>query len=1029
MKDRETPDQDSGSSTSSTSSSSTCSSSTSTSSQQGAPLEGVPIQSSFPAGGSETQEDVSEMNVKQQLSRAAVVGLPVLAFGPLAAGCANRPHAGDAGSAEAMGASIDVNESILDVDAPRPQDERVYRAFTLENGLQVLLVSDPKMQKSAAAMDVAVGSLEDPWEALGMAHYLEHLLFLGTEKYPDVDGYNEFLSANGGTSNAYTASERTNYQLQVNHDGLEEALDRFSQFFIAPRFDPDFVEREANAVNSEHQKNLQDDFWRKRMIQRALHRDGHPRQKFSTGDLTTLEGATREELIEFYEKYYSANVMRLVIMGNQDLDQLEGWTREKFAAVPNFDRQKLQYPDDVFDPNKLPMMIEVKPVTDTRTLELEFAMPSDDPYWKQKPNRLIGALIGHEGEGSLLSELKKQGYATGLSSGAMTESYASYFNARVTLTEAGRKNVDEVIALFFTYVDMLKKEGLKDYFYYENKVMAELDYYYRDHQEGMWAASGYAASMQQHPAPDFLKEESLFYEYDPDLFSRYLSYITPDALRATLIAPDVQTDAVEEHYGSEYRAYTVPAERVAVWKTPMRAEAFRYPAPNPFIPSDLSLLGSGTESVPAKLIEDERGTFWFEQDQKFQLPKAELSLRFLTDETNRTPRHRLLATLYARAINEGLNEWSYPAHEAGLSANVSADARGVELNISGYSQRIPELLEAYSKQLGEIRIDEETYAAIQDQVARDYANASFDQAYTQTFYEYNILMNPVAIHRDRYADMVKDVTLDDVRAYAKSVLSQCAIEGAAYGNLDPDALKTGIEHAFANVSSSVLPEDQRPRRDQVSLQGMNPKAWVFPSKTENSCWMSYVQFGPRTPEREAALRLGAAYFKPGFYGDMRSRQQLGYIVFSGAALSNSGQGLFFLIQSGDYPAGELSKRAEAWIDENVPSIREMSEEDFTAIQAAIVDELAQTETNMSERLSTLKYEGVELGGRFDWKDAVSQAVQTLTKEDVASAFESAFSESGRASLSLYLNPEGAETTIPAEELLVDPTTFQRRPVF
>ena len=90
MKDRETPDQDSGSSTSSTSSSSTCSSSTSTSSQQGAPLEGVPIQSSFPAGGSETQEDVSEMNVKQQLSRAAVVGLPVLAFGPLAAGCANR---------------------------------------------------------------------------------------------------------------------------------------------------------------------------------------------------------------------------------------------------------------------------------------------------------------------------------------------------------------------------------------------------------------------------------------------------------------------------------------------------------------------------------------------------------------------------------------------------------------------------------------------------------------------------------------------------------------------------------------------------------------------------------------------------------------------------------------------------------------------------------------------------------------------------------------------------------------------------
>ncbi|MEZ4648030.1 MAG: insulinase family protein [Candidatus Eisenbacteria bacterium] len=999
------------------------------SSDQGAPSPGAPIQSSFSAGGNETQEDVSEMNVKQQLSRAAVVGLPVLAFGPLAVGCANRPHAGDAGSAEAMGASIDVNESILDVDAPRPQDERAYRAFTLENGLQVLLVSDPKMQKSAAAMDVAVGSLEDPWDGLGTAHYLEHLLFLGTEKYPDVDGYNEFLSANGGNSNAYTASERTNYQLQVNHDGLEEALDRFSQFFIAPRFDPDFVEREANAVNSEHQKNLQDDFWRKRMIQRALHRDGHPRQKFSTGDLTTLEGATRDGLIEFYKKYYSANVMRLVIMGNQDLNQLEGWAREKFAAVPNFDRAKITYPTDVFDPNRLPMVIEVKPVTDTRTLELEFAMPSDEEYWKQKPNRLIGALIGHEGEGSLLSELKKQGLATGLSSGAMTESYASYFNARVTLTRAGRENVDQVIALFFTYVDMLRKEGLKDYFYHENKVMAELDYYYRDHQEGMWAASGYAASMQQHPALEFLKRESLFYEYDPELFMHYLSFIQPELLRATLVAPDVETDAVEEHYGSEYKAYQAPADRVATWKTPVRAEAFRYPDPNPFLPNDLTLLSTGAESAPAKLIEDERGTFWFEQDQKFQLPKAELSLRFLTAETNSSPRHRLLATLYARAINEGLNEWSYPAHEAGLSANVSADARGVELNIAGYSQRIPDLLEAYSKQLAEVRIDEETYAAIQDQVARDYANASFDQAYTQTFYEYNILMNPVAIHRDLYKDMVKDITLDDVRAYAKSVLAESAIEGAAYGNLDPSALRLGIEHAFSNVSQSVLPEDERPRRDQVSLQGMKPKAWVFPSKTDNSCWMSYVQFGPRTPEQEALLRIGAAHFKPGFYGDMRSRQQLGYIVFRAERPLQLRAGLFFLIQSGDYPAGELAKRAETWIDENVPTIREMPDEDYGAIQAAIVDELAQTETNMGERLSTLKYEGVELGGQFDWKASVSAAVQSLSKEDVASAFETAFSDAGRASLSLYLNPDGAETTVPAEELLVDPTTFKRRPVF
>lgn len=983
-------------------------------------------ESPAPNGG---QEDGIEMNLRQQLRRAATIGLPVLALGPTVTGCARGPQEGPSGTALTSGGALDLERSLVDVDAPRPQDERTFRAFALDNGLQVLLVSDPKMQKSAAAMDVAVGSLEDPWDALGMAHYLEHLLFLGTEKYPDVDGYNEFLAANGGSSNAYTASERTNYQLEVNHDGLEEALDRFSQFFIAPRFDPDFVEREANAVNSEHQKNLQDDGWRRRNIQRALHREGHPRQKFSTGDIQTLAGATREEIIEFYETYYSANVMRLVVMGNQSLETLEAWAREKFSPIPNFQRAEIVYPTDVFDPSTMPTVIEVKPVTDTRSLELEFAMPSDRAHWNSKPNRLLGALIGHEAEGSLLSELKAQGLATGLSSGAITESYATYFTARVTLTEKGRQNVDQVIQLFFTYVDMLRREGLKDYFYLEQKIMAELDFYYRDHEEGMWTASNYAASMQIHPAPDFLKREVLLFDYEPDVFGSYLAQITPENLRATLTAPDVVTDQVEKYYGAEYRAYQAAPERVALWKTPARAEAFRYPDPNPFIPSDLSLSGAGAVSGPVKLIEDERGTFWFEQDTKFQLPKAELSLRFLTEETNRSPRHRLLATLYARAISEGLNEWLYPAVEAGLHATVTADARGVELNLSGYSQRLPDLLEAYAPQLAEVRIDEETFAAIRDQVARDFANAAFDQAYTQTFYEYNILMNPTAIHRKEYQDLVAGITLEDVRTYARTVLAECAIEGAAYGNLDPRALVAGIDHAFASVARSVLPEDRRPGRDQVDLAGSRPQAWVFTSKTDNSCWMNYTQFGPRDPGREALLRLGAAYCKPGFYGDMRSRQQLGYIVFSGASLANAGQGMYFLIQSGSYGAGELAKRAETWIAENIPAIRDLPDADFAAIQAAIVDELSQTETNMGERLATLKYQGVELGGRFDWKDAVTAEVRALTKEQVADAFTAAFGADTRAGLTLYLDAVGTPATQPAEDLLVDPATFKQRPVF
>ena len=83
------------------------------------------------------------------------------------------------------------------------------------------------------------------------------MLFLGTEKFPDENEYNQYLNKHGGSSNAYTDMESTNYYFDCSADHLDGALDRFSQFFIAPLFTPTATDRELNAVNSEHEKNLQ----------------------------------------------------------------------------------------------------------------------------------------------------------------------------------------------------------------------------------------------------------------------------------------------------------------------------------------------------------------------------------------------------------------------------------------------------------------------------------------------------------------------------------------------------------------------------------------------------------------------------------------------------------------------------------------------------------------------------------------------------------------------------------------------------
>jgi secreted Zn-dependent insulinase-like peptidase len=93
----------------------------------------------------------------------------------------------------------------------RALDERDYKSLTLDNGLRVLLVSDPKSNRSAAAIDVNVGYFSDPKELPGLAHFCEHMSFLGTKKYPQEEEFSTFLAANGGSSNAYTDSEDTVY--------------------------------------------------------------------------------------------------------------------------------------------------------------------------------------------------------------------------------------------------------------------------------------------------------------------------------------------------------------------------------------------------------------------------------------------------------------------------------------------------------------------------------------------------------------------------------------------------------------------------------------------------------------------------------------------------------------------------------------------------------------------------------------------------------------------------------------------------
>ena len=177
------------------------------------------------------------------------------------AACSQSPVAPSSTADAANTGSPSAASSLVEI-RKSPNDQRAYRYLELPNKLRMVLVSDPQTEKAAAALAVYRGSFHEPANRPGLAHFLEHMLFIQTETYPEIDGFQHFINANGGRSNAYTALDHTNYFFDVQPSALNEALDRFAHFFIDPVISPEYSAREKNAVHSEYQMQIKDDGWR-----------------------------------------------------------------------------------------------------------------------------------------------------------------------------------------------------------------------------------------------------------------------------------------------------------------------------------------------------------------------------------------------------------------------------------------------------------------------------------------------------------------------------------------------------------------------------------------------------------------------------------------------------------------------------------------------------------------------------------------------------------------------------------------------
>ncbi len=835
-----------------------------------------------------------------------------------------------------------------------PNDHREYRALELENRMQVLLISDSETDESAAALAVRVGGQDDPEDREGMAHYLEHMLFLGTEKYPELDGYRKFIEQNGGMTNAYTAIDTTNYNFSIKPEFFAPALDRFAQFFISPLFPEEQLGRERAVVDAEFEMRNQRDSVRRWAALTSNFNPEHPSSGFFTGTAETLQGDLGPELIEFYNHRYSANLMNLVVLGRESLDELEDLVVSVFSDVKDINAEALHASQPLFEPDVLPALLRIKTLKNNPSLEFMFPVPSLDPHWRESPESYIAHLLGHESEGSLLSQLKDQGWADGLYASSSDIGLTTHAIAmRISLTPSGYENWEKIGAYVFQYIREIKARGVNEWRFREIKAINEISFRFSEVNSQRDFVTGLASRLHKYPRNEILPAFYLVENYDPDLIVEILDRMTPHNVLAVLSSQDEKTDQATLFIGTEFSFVGLDRDIVESWKSDIADSAEWLPTRNNFLPQNLDLKTADEPEIPEKIAEQPGFELWHQTDTSFDVPRASFFVTFRTPVTKRSVEDSILNSLLISAINEQLNEFTYSAAIAGLEYSLYTHQRGFSIRVSGYDDKQSNLLAEIIRVVMNPKFDPEVFEIHRTAMIRDIENSRRDSAYRRAITEfYSYIIEPSWTEEQELAALDK-VTLGNLAVFSDNVLDKIDLVALSHGNV----LWETAEKMGRIITSEVLDEAEVTQVEKSSILKMpssgGPYVHQFQIENSDSAIIVYLQGSDRSVHDTANFLLLGSVIQTPFFSQLRTIQQLGYVVFSNVVPIGEVPGLLFTIQSPDKTPEQMEAAISLFLEEFDSWVLNLSQEEFEAYRTGVIKQVEAKDTTLGER--SLRY--------------------------------------------------------------------------
>ncbi len=912
-----------------------------------------------------------------------------------------------------------------------PNDQRAYKTLTLPNQLEVLLVSDPATEKSAVSLSVGAGMLQDPMTQQGLAHYLEHMLFMGTERYPDPAEYAAFFSQHNGAYNAYTWLDITNYMFEINNSVYDEALDRFSDFFKSPKFYPEYSDKERNAVNAEHSMRREQDFLAQFELMRRMFGD-HPSNRFLAGSLESLSdkpgSKLHEEMLAFYDRYYSANNMKLAMISNRPLAQMELLARQHFSGIENKDialpTVTAELNNSLFGGKR----IHYVPNQDVKQLRLDFTIRDNSDQYAVKPNEFIAYLLRSEMPGTAAAQLMSSGLVSSFNVSVNPDLYGNYGSLSIdmSLTDAGMQQREAITAMVMQYLDLIKQQGVDEQYYQEIKTSLANQFQFLEKTDGFGYASNLTASMLKRPVQHAIAAPFIYERFDAEAIEQVLAQLTPDNLRVWYISQQEPHDSKLVHHVGKYKIVDISAEEMAAWQQPQLA--LNLPQVNRLLPESFAIKARAEQQKPELVVEHNGIAAWLYPSQAFSdQPRGRLDIVLNSPAAQNDIKARVAFALWRDLYNLEQSALRTEARVAGIGVWLS-DGNGLTLNLDGFTDKQPELLEQLLAGLTP-SITETGFSQAVDRYVRGLANQSRQVPFRQAFWAFNSLYRGGNYNPEQLIAAAQAMTPDDLRAFIAGTLEANQVRVFAFGNYDQQDVQTLVNKLDAALPANrtITPYTQSPFWKPAAGEALVLTRDIH--VTDVALIDMHVH-----PEQGMAVRAAAnvlaSHFSNQAFDTLRTEEQLAYAVGGTAIDLNDYTGFGLYIQTPVKGPADMQQRFEDFKHQYWQRLQQVTPEQFAALQQSLLISLKEPPKNLQEEMRPLVSDWYRERFDFDSRERLIAAVEQVTLADVQAFYQQTLLNPEAARISVQMRgtafSEQPFATLPNQQLVTDLAEFQRR---